>query len=250
MHVTTEAAVSAGTAPALPHCCICGKQVTGWLAHPQRSMRSEFMKLMATVGSDLALYQCPACQCNDRDRHLWLYMNAVGIPADLPGARILHIAPERHIEPLIAAHHPAEYVRGDLHPRPGHTALNVEKLDFADASFDLIICNHVLEHVDDPMQALVEFHRCLVPGGLLIAQTPYSPKLNQTFAMNVPVSAEFAALFYGQADHVRLFGMDLFEAFNVAGFQGAPLAHTHLLPQVDAALAGVNVHEPFFAFHK
>jgi SAM-dependent methyltransferase len=258
MHATHPSPASPATIPADPvattaagpTCCICGQQVGAWVPHAQRALRSEFMKLMETVGSDLSVYQCPSCQCNDRDRHLWLYMNAVGIPADLPGARVLHIAPERHLELLISAHHPAVYVRGDLHPRPGHVALDVEALDCADESFDLVICNHVLEHVADPQRALAEFHRCLVPGGLLIAQTPYSAKLKHTLELNTPVSPEFARLFYGQDDHVRLFGIDLFGAFNAAGFKGMPLEHHHLLPDADPALCGCNAREPFFAFHK
>ena len=252
MHATIQTPSATGAAAeAGPWCCICGKAVTGWLPHPQRAQRSEFMKLMETVGSDLSVYQCPSCHCNDRDRHLWLYMQAAGIPRDLAGARVLHVAPERHLEALIAAHDPAAYVRGDLHPqRAGHVALNVEALDFGDGSFDLIVCNHVLEHVGDPDRALAELHRCLVPGGLLIAQTPYAPKLKHTLELNVPVSPEFARLFYGQEDHVRLFGLDLLDAFARAGFKGQAVAHEHLLPTVDPMRAGCNPREPFFAFHK
>ncbi|MDP9045496.1 MAG: class I SAM-dependent methyltransferase, partial [Pseudomonadota bacterium] len=232
-------------------CCVCGQPVAAWRAHPHIAARSEFMKLLDAVGSDLAVYECPACHCNDRDRHLWHYMNALGLAERLGSMRILHVAPERHIEALIAAVAPRTYVRGDLHPqRQEHLRLNVESLPFDADSFDLIICNHVLEHVASPAKALAQFHRCLGPGGLLIAQTPYAPSLKHTFEKHGEVSKPFARLFYGQEDHVRLFGADIVNVFRDAGFSGEPIPHRVLLPDVSGRAHGVNEREPFFCFSK
>jgi SAM-dependent methyltransferase len=231
-------------------CCLCQHSVDHWLPHPHAAQRSEFMKLMRTVGSDLSVYQCPACGCNDRDRHLRLYMEAVGVPAQLPGARVLHLAPEAHLERWIHGLQPSHYVRGDLHPtRPGHVKLNAEQLPFDDGSFDLIICNHVLEHVSQPERALAEFRRVLGPRSLLIAQTPFAPTLKKTFELDEPVTSDFAKLFYGQEDHVRLFGADIVDYFRQAGFEGKPLTHDTVLPGIDPMVAGCNGLEPFFLFY-
>jgi SAM-dependent methyltransferase len=233
------------------NCCVCGQHVEAWLPHPHRQQRSEFMKLMEAVGSDLAVYQCPACLCTDRDRHLWLYMNAVGLPSRLAGAVVLHLAPERHLEALLMQLDIGAYVRGDLHPtRPDHLKLDAQALPFEDGSVDVIICNHVLEHVQDPQRALSEMYRCLENGGLLIAQTPYSPRLKRTLELNDAPSPEFARLFFGQNDHVRLFGTDLFQMVTAAGFKGDPAAHESLLPDIDPQTFGCNAREPFFAFWK
>ncbi len=254
--VTPEASVTARSSieqavPAAPECSICGAAVSRWSPHPQTAMRSEFMKLLDPVGSDLSVYQCPHCGSTDRDRHLWHYMRAIGLLQRLPSAQVLHIAPETHLEALIQALRPPAYIRGDLHPRRAdHLPLNVESLPFDDGSFDLIICNHVLEHVASPAQALAEFHRCLVPGGLLIAQTPYAPVLMKTMELNRPVSPGFAKLFFGQEDHVRLFGADIVDYFHDAGFQGELLAHSMVLGDMDAKAFGCNAREPFFAFSK
>lgn len=232
-------------------CSVCGAAVAGWLPHPHLAQRSEFMKLLQTVGSDMAVYQCPHCGCTDRDRHLWLYLQAIGLPATLAGARLLHLAPERHLEALFSACGPAEYIKGDLFPsRPNQVKVNAEDMPFEDAQFDLIVCNHVLEHVSSPERALAEFFRCLGPGGLLIAQTPYSPLLKQTFELKQFPGEEFARLFYGQADHQRLFAEDIVERFHRAGFAGELMRHGSLLAGVDPAQAGVNAAEPLFIFTK
>ena len=244
-----SAMADATEAAAGRRCCLCGEAVAGWLPHPHRNRRSELMKLLGAVGSDLAVYQCPSCGSNDRERHLWLYMSALQLPQRFGSMRILHIAPEPNLEAIILELAPLAYVRGDLHPRqPEHVALDAEALAFADASFDLVICNHVLEHVAHPDRALAEFHRVLAPGGSLVAQTPYAPSLLHTLELNRPVSPAFATLLYGQADHLRLFGADVADRIRAAGFRGGLAAHDEVLGALDAQLHGVNAHEPFFCF--
>jgi SAM-dependent methyltransferase len=128
--------------------------------------------------------------------------------------------------------------------------VDAEAMPFADAAFDLIIANHLLEHVSTPSRALAEFERCLAPGGMLIAQTPYAPHLTHTFELDSQTTSEFRTLFYGQADHVRLFGRDIARYFREAGLRGDLLAHEQLLGDMDALEFGCNRHEPFFAFSK
>lgn len=230
-------------------CCLCERPVDRWLPHPRQSERSRFMVLMDTVGSDLSVFWCPHCRSTDRDRHLWMYLTAGGLTDCLSGAAILHLAPERPLEVLIEARGPARYERGDLQPvQPHHQRLDVQALPFNDASFDLVIANHLLEHVTDPMQALSELYRVLRPSGVLVAQTPYAPGLARTFEMTTPVTADFAALFYGQDDHRRLFGGDITDWFHAAGFEGRPVPHESALAGMDGAEFGINPREPLFVF--
>ncbi len=235
-----------------PFCVVCEQPVSGWLPHPEAGKADRsFMQQVESVGSTLEHYQCPNCGCNDRDRHLWLYLAFSRLLEDAPQKRILHIAPEARIEPRIRALAPLEYVVGDLHPRAQHhRRLNVEQLAFPDGYFDVVICNHVLEHVANPDRAMAELTRCLAPDGHLIAQTPYSPVLRNTFELNKPVTGTFATHYFGQSDHVRLFGADIADRFRAAGLAGDLYSHTTVLAEVDPKTFGCNGREPFFLFSK
>ncbi len=233
-------------------CVVCRSPVPGWLPHPELARTDlRFMNDLEVIGSRLDKHLCPNCGCNDRDRHLWLYMAASGVLENAKRMRILHIAPEPMLEPKMHALEPLEYVAGDLFPsKPQHRKINVEALDFPSGHFNLIICNHVLEHVDDPDRALSEFNRCLAVGGRLVAQTPYSAVLMRTMQLSKVCSPQFCTRYYGQNDHVRLFGADLVDSFRAAGFRGEPLFHTTVLGEVDAEATGCNAREPFFLFEK
>ncbi|WP_083830986.1 class I SAM-dependent methyltransferase, partial [Herbaspirillum lusitanum] len=232
-------------------CAVCNQSVAQWLPHPDAGGDRTFMRQVETVGSTLQNYLCPSCGCNDRDRHLWLYLTHTKILENAGSKRILHIAPEAALEPLIFRLHPREYVTGDLFPKIAHhRKINAEQLDFPDGYFDLIICNHVLEHVSRPETAIAEFSRCLAPGGHLIAQTPYSPVLCKTFELTKPISEAFATQYFGQNDHVRLFGADILDYFRNSGLAGDLYPHTTVLGEIDADTYGCNGREPFFLFAK
>lgn len=231
-------------------CALCESSVSAWLPHPQiGAIDVEFLSQVESVGSRLDKHLCPRCHSNDRDRHLWLYLLKSGVLENAHHKRILHVAPEGTIEPRIRSMNPLEYIGGDLYPRNvHHRKIDVEALDFPDGHFDLIICNHVLEHVGHPDRALAEFRRCLAPGGHLVAQTPYSPVLKYTFELNRPATVPFAVRYFGQDDHVRLFGADISDFFRAAGLNGELYPHESVLGDVDPEKFGVNGKEPFFFF--
>ncbi|CAG9229015.1 Glyco_trans_2-like domain-containing protein [Paraburkholderia caribensis] len=242
---------AASASPAQKFCAVCETPVEGWIPHPEANSSRDFMQQMGAVGSTLENHLCPHCNCNDRERHLWLYLDRAQILKGIAQKRILHIAPEAGIERRVRTLAPLEYVAGDLSPqKPDHRAINVERIDYPDGYFDLIVCNHVLEHVDRPDTALAEFTRCLAPGGHLVAQTPYSPLLKHTFELNVFPSKPFATRYFGQGDHVRLFGSDLLSRIRAAGLNGDLYPHTTVLGDIDPNAWGCNEREPFFLFAK
>src|SRR3954468_7616534 len=100
--VPSRVAIAQQTQPQPSHCPVCDQDVEGWLASPHAALIDlKVMDDVGVVGSRLYKPLCPRCACNDRDRHLWLYMQAAGLLDDLPETRILHIAPEARLEPKL-----------------------------------------------------------------------------------------------------------------------------------------------------
>lgn len=209
------------------------------------------MAALSVVGSDLDHFGCPVCGCHDRERHLVLYLKRLGMLDKFRGAQILHFAPERCFSKLIAGLQPERYIKGDLFPAaPGIEKMDMLAIPYESETFDYVIANHVLEHVADDLKALSELRRVLKVGGVAILQTPYSAKLQSTF-VDAGVDDHQARLHaYGQEDHVRLYGSDIFMRFESVGFKSRVIRHMDVISDVDPARYGVNVEEPLFLFER
>ncbi len=229
-------------------CCVCGRRFSrfsrfrgGWKCF------SPYLHNVKWTGSDFDHFWCPFCRSHDRERHLLLYFDRLGIWDKLADAAILHLAPEKHLAARIEAGHPARYVKGDLNPsREGVERIDVTNIPYADASFDWVICNHVLEHVPDDARALTELWRVLRPGGSAILQTPFALGLEKSLEDPEIATDDKRIEFYGQEDHVRLYGRDLFDRIRAAGFHLTLIKHAECLPVIDARRYGVNPDEPLF----
>lgn len=233
-------------------CCLCGHKVAGFLAHAGGWKKApQLMTVLKMVGSDIDHFACPVCYSHDRERHQWLYWQAAGLLPRMHGAHILHFAPEQHLTQRIAAQQPATYIKADLYPN----AADIQKVDllqmpFADGQFDFLIANHVIEHVANVSQALAEIRRVLKPGGWAILQTPYCATLQHTWEDAGIQSATQRLAAYGQEDHVRLFGQDIFTRIETIGFSSLVATHNELLPNTSSKKYGVNLNEPFMLFKK
>lgn len=241
------------------YCCVCSSNIfmfipgciPAYVIGHGFSFMPPLMEALDVVGSDLAQFNCPKCGSHDRERHLLLYFNKTGVIDTFNDAHVLHFAPEINIVPAIRAKNPARYVRCDLYPRtPDEQKIDMLDIPYQDESFDIVIANHILEHVPDVIVALRELHRVLKKGGLAILQTPFSRKLINTLhdpGINDDFSRSQA---YGQDDHVRLFGSDIFKKIEIIGFKSKVVCHDDVLPDVDAKIFGVNKKEPFFLFER
>ncbi len=233
-------------------CCLCGRKVRRFL--PYRGAWPDMPAVLAdagVVGSDVANFECPVCGCHDRERHLYLYLQASGLLKAISGARLLHLAPETHLQRVIGRANPLEYVLGDLYPtRPDIRRIDLMEIDRPDASLDFVIANHVLEHVGDDSRALREIYRVLRPGGYAILQTPFASLRSQKFE-DADITSDAGRLqAYGQEDHCRLYGNDMADFFASFGFVRMIATHAELLARVDAGKMGVNALEPFLLFMK
>lgn len=235
------------------YCVYCDRHVLTFL--PYKGGSSAAPKVMATsavIGSDLDNFSCMRCGSTDRERHLFMYMRALGMLEKLSGTRILHFAPESKLPDVLRKCSPEKYVQADLFPKKsGILKLDLENIDAPAESFDLVIANHVLEHVGDDLAAMREIYRVLSPGGTAILQTPYASAILETQAdPNVEFDPRLNLELYGQEDHLRLFGMDIFDRIQSVGFELGVVGHEEALVQYEPREYGVNAREPFMRFYK
>lgn len=230
-------------------CCYCGTSF--WKFSTYRggwATVSPYLRELDWVGSDFDHFWCPFCRSHDRERHMKYFFDALDFWAKFEGASVLHLAPEKHLSRCIASCGPARYVQGDLVPVRDHIQMiDVTGIEEEDDRFDVILCNHVLEHVPEDAKALRELFRVLKPGGQAILQTPYAVNLEQTREQDPAVSTdEQRRAYYGQEDHVRLYGRDLMDRIRAVGFDLTLHAHDRILPELDCQAAGVSQGEPLF----
>lgn len=154
---------------------------------------------------------CGNCFCVERHRLIGLWLDDNPIDE----ARVLHFAAEPGLK-LLFANRAAEYRTADLAPGMD-LILNIEDIDLPDNSVDLVVCSHVLEHVDDA-KALREIYRILTPGGRALLMFPIVEGWDRTYENSAHTTPAERTQYFGQFDHVRMFGRDVRERITNAGF--------------------------------
>lgn len=162
--------------------------------------------------------ECPKCFSLERHRLLWLYLkNRTNLLSD--NLKVLHFAPEFQLYRLIRQLPNIDYLTADLSAPRVMMNMDITNIPLADNSFDVILCNHVLEHVPNDVQAMRELYRVLKPNGWAILQVPLDGNLQETLEDPNITSEEDRLKYYGQKDHVRLYGRDYKNKLESAGFQ-------------------------------
>lgn len=178
---------------------------------------------------------CPICESLPRHRIIAHYLSQH--PELVEGKRILYFAPERSMM-LWLRRHGIRVTTADLYS-PADLQIDIQDTGLEDGSYDVVVCNHVLEHVDDWRQALTELHRVLTPNGLLICSFPIDPTY-ETVCEDASIRKPQARVqHFGQYDHQRVFGRDSASLLEQAGFKvqvvyGAELPE-RILPVVGPA---------------
>jgi hypothetical protein len=157
--------------------------------------------------------KCVHCGSLERHRALWLWLR----PRLPSGADVLHVAPEPGLAACVQQL-PVEYVSTDLMSAHAMRHDDLTALPDPDGSFDVVICNHVLEHIPDDRAAMREVRRVLRPGGFAVLQHPIFAR-SHTLEDPAIVSEEERLRVYGQEDHVRRYGWDFVERLRDEGFE-------------------------------
>ena len=161
---------------------------------------------------------CPGTLSLERHRLLWLYLDK---ETDFLNSnlKVLHVAPEQVFYKKFKKLKNWEYFTFDLNSPIADIKGDLTSTNFKDESFDLIICNHVLEHIEDDKSALNEIYRILKFNGISILQVPINVKRENTFedlSINSEIKREE---YFGQYDHVREYGLDFKDRVEQAGFE-------------------------------
>ncbi|MBN1597070.1 MAG: class I SAM-dependent methyltransferase [Bacteroidales bacterium] len=185
-------------------CPICGSTYSKFLSYGYHAVRNSVL--------------CPKCLSLERHRMVWLYLkNRTSFFTD--PLKVLHVAPEQCFEERFKKLDNLDYITADIESPLADYKCDVQHLPFHNDIFDVVICNHVLEHVDDDAKAMSEILRVMKPGAFAILLVPLSFKLEKTFEDPSITSAKDRTKYYKQYDHKRLYGLDYPEMLRMAGFE-------------------------------
>lgn len=166
----------------------------------------------------------------ERHRLMWLYLQR---ETDFftQKYRVLHIAPEQAFHQRFRKMNNLDYVTCDLESPLADVKADIQSLPFEEESFDVIFCNHVLEHVADDQKAMSELFRVMKPNGWGIFQVPIRYQLAQTFEDPSITDRKERIEKFGQYDHVRVYGRDYYDTLASAGFLVEQVNLSHQLSE-------------------
>lgn len=197
---------------------------------------------------------CPNCLALERHRTLWLWLlresdigrGAVALP------RLLHVAPEvalmRKFHKIYAAQ-PADYVTADLESPLADLHFDIQHIPLEDESFDAVICNHIMEHVEDDRQAMREILRIMRKGGWGVILSPVDLQRDKTFEDDTITDEAERTRIFGQYDHRRIYGRDYAERLREAGFEVYECDYANLIPAKEKQLYALT-DEPLYIVRK
>jgi len=160
----------------------------------------------------------PSTLSLERHRLLWLYLKNKTDFFTKP-KKVLHMAPEQCFLKRFKKLKNLDYITADLYSPIVDVKADILNLPFDDNSFDVIFCNHVLEHIENDNKAMEELYRVLKPTGMGIFQIPQDLSLEKTYEDFNIISPEERAKHFGQYDHVRVYGRDYFNRLRKVGFK-------------------------------
>jgi SAM-dependent methyltransferase len=187
--------------------------------------------------------RCPRCGAWERHRALRLFLER-RTNLFTGHLRVLHVAPEHTLQKTLGALPNLDYVSADLSSPLASVKMDVREIPYGDGWFDVVLCNHVLEHVPEDALAMKELFRVLKPAGWAILQVPI--KLEVTFEDPAVVSPEERERVFGQRDHVRIYGRDYVDRLEGAGFRVTAVRWAKELGEEESTRFGLEPEEEIF----
>ncbi|MDO7171892.1 class I SAM-dependent methyltransferase [Mariniflexile sp. AS56] len=174
----------------------------------------------------------PSTLSLERHRLLWLYLkNETNFFS--AEKKVLHFAPEQCFLKRFRTLKNLDYTTTDLLSPIADVKADICNLPFKDNSYDVILCNHVLEHIPDDTKAMQELYRVMSVGGMGVFQIPQDLTRAKTFEDNSITDKKERAKIFGQYDHVRVYGRDYFDKLRSIGFKVEEVDYTTNLSDAD-----------------
>ena len=162
----------------------------------------------------------PSTLSLERHRLMWLFLkNETSFFTSSKKIKTLHIAPEQCFLKIFKKQKNLDYVTSDLESPIADVKADICNLPFKDDSFDVVFCNHVLEHIPGDKKAMQELFRVLKKGGFGVFQIPQDMSRENTFEDASITDKEERTKIFGQYDHVRVYGRDYFNKLRSVGFK-------------------------------
>tara|TARA_B100000767_G_scaffold275765_1_gene315248 strand:- start:3549 stop:4304 length:756 start_codon:yes stop_codon:yes gene_type:complete len=185
---------------------------------------------------------CPGTLSLERHRLLWLYLERETSFLD-DSIKVLHVAPEQVFYKKFKSFSHWDYTTTDLFSPLADVKADLCDLPFKSNTYDLILCNHVLEHIPNDEKAIKEIYRILKPGGTAILQVPLDKNRNTTFEENSIVDPKERAKIFGQYDHVRIYGKDYYDRLISTGFEATAVDFINTLSENEQEKFGLPKDE-------
>ena len=197
-------------------CPVCGSRYRRFMPYGYVTSREEAL--------------CPHCLSLERHRMIWLWLKeSSNLFEGYP--RLLHIAPEVSLMRHFKRHYQDNkgYITADLESPLADLHFDVQSIPLEDEYIDVIICNHLLEHVEDDRRAMAELYRILKKGGWGIMLVPEDRSRARTFEDDTITDPEERTRIFGQYDHRRIYGRDYDKRLAEAGFRVERIAYAERL---------------------
>ncbi len=173
---------------------------------------------------------CPACLSTARERLIMALLINEFKPT---GNYILQLSPERNLFRFLKKNN--NVVTADIEPLL-YKSIDAQVqhedatcLSFSNNSFDVVVGNHIMEHIPDDRKAISEIYRILKPGGRAILQVPYSTTIANTFESPDLADPQKQSALFGQKDHVRIYRLqDYINRIKQAGFKVSVIEYNDL----------------------
>lgn len=201
------------------YCSLCNHHIRHF---DYSGTESAVWDLYDTIGGNHRADRCPYCNSIGRDRMVHFFLKK---EKNWKDKKVLHVAPEKQLSKWIQSKG-CEYLsidkKEDCYSNRYDSCVqkaDITQLEFSDNSFDIIICNHVLEHVENDNLAMIELFRVLKEYGLAIIQVPIALNLKKTIEGNSQLTEEQRFCMFGHPDHRRLYGKDFMTRLENNGFE-------------------------------